>query len=374
MMWLLLTTTCLICGTLNVGGFLDLENEVNPEVWMNTSEIIIYNGYPSEEYEVTTEDGYILLVNRIPYGRRHIRSTGPRPVVYMQHALFADNAYWLENYANGSLGFLLADAGYDVWMGNSRGNTWSRRHKTLSETDEKFWAFSFDEMAKYDLPGVIDFIVNKTGQEKLYFIGHSLGTTIGFVAFSTMPELAQRIKMNFALGPVISFKYPTGIFTSFFLLPNSIIKAVFGTKGFFLEDKKKKIPSIKICNNKILWLICSEFMSLWAGSNKKNMNQLYQSDEFRAYDWGNEADNMKHYNQSHPPIYDLTAMKVPTAIWAGGHDVLVTPQDVARILPQIKSLHYFKLLPDWNHFDFVWGLDAPQRMYSEIIALMKAYS
>ncbi|XP_030797341.1 lipase member N isoform X2 [Rhinopithecus roxellana] len=374
MMWLLLTTTCLICGTLNASGFLDLENEANPEVWMNTSEIIIYNGYPSEEYEVTTEDGYILLVNRIPYGRRHIRSTGPRPVVYMQHALFADNAYWLENYANGSLGFLLADAGYDVWMGNSRGNTWSRRHKTLSETDEKFWAFSFDEMAKYDLPGVIDFIVNKTGQEKLYFIGHSLGTTIGFVAFSTMPELAQRIKMNFALGPVISFKYPTGIFTSFFLLPNSIIKAVFGTKGFFLEDKKKKISSTKICNNKILWLICSEFMSLWAGSNKKNMNQLYQSDEFRAYDWGNEADNMKHYNQTHPPIYDLTAMKVPTAIWAGGHDVLVTPQDVARILPQIKSLRYFKLLPDWNHFDFVWGLDAPQRMYSEIIALMKAYS
>lgn len=36
MMWLLLTTACLICGTLNVGGFLDLENEVNPEVWMNT--------------------------------------------------------------------------------------------------------------------------------------------------------------------------------------------------------------------------------------------------------------------------------------------------------------------------------------------------
>lgn len=34
-------------------------------------------------------------------------------------------------------------------------------------------------MAKYDLPSIIDFIVNKTGQEKLYFIGHSLGTTIG---------------------------------------------------------------------------------------------------------------------------------------------------------------------------------------------------
>lgn len=47
---------------------------------------------------------------------------------------------------------------------------------------------------------------------------------LGFVAFSSMPELARRIRMNFALGPVVSFKYPTGIFTSFFLLPNSIIK------------------------------------------------------------------------------------------------------------------------------------------------------
>lgn len=47
---------------------------------------------------------------------------------------------------------------------------------------------------------------------------------LGFVAFSSMPELARRIRMNFALGPVVSFKYPTGIFTSFFLLPNSVIK------------------------------------------------------------------------------------------------------------------------------------------------------
>ncbi|XP_058155489.1 lipase member N [Dasypus novemcinctus] len=395
-MWLFLTTMCLICATLNVDGLFSFQKEANPEVWMNISEIITYNGYPSEEYDVITEDGYILSVNRIPHGRRDSGSTGPRPVVYLQHALFLDNASWLENYASGSLGFLLADAGYDVWMGNSRGNTWSRRHKTLSVTEEEFWAFSFDEMAKYDLPGIVDFIVNKTGQEKLYFIGHSLGTIIGFVAFSTMPELAQRIKMNFALGPLFSFKYPTGIFTNFFLLPNSLIKAFFGTKGVLLEYQKGKVPSVKICNHKILWVICSEFMSLWAGFNMKNFNtsrmdvylshaptgssvqnilhikQLYLSNEVRAYDWGNKAKNMYHYNQSHPPRYDLTAMKVPTAIWAAGKDVLATPQDVARIIPQIQNLSYFKLLPDWNHCDFIWGLDAAQRLYSKIIALMKA--
>lgn len=67
-------------------------------------------------------------------------------------------------------------------------------------------------------------------------------------------------------------------------------------------------------------------------------------------------------------------MTVPTAVWVGGNDVLVTSQDVARILPQIRNLHYFQLLPDWNHVDFIWGLDAPERVYSKIIDLMKIYS
>lgn len=42
-----------------------------------------------------------------------------------------------------------------------------------------FFFGSLDEMAKYDLPATINFIVEKTGQERLYYVGHSQGTTIG---------------------------------------------------------------------------------------------------------------------------------------------------------------------------------------------------
>ena len=52
------------------------------------------------------------------------------------------------------------------------------------------------------------------------------------------------------------------------------LQKLFGTKGFFLEESIGKSPSIKICNNKILWVMCSEFLSLWAGFNKKNMNMV----------------------------------------------------------------------------------------------------
>ncbi|KFV07973.1 Lysosomal acid lipase/cholesteryl ester hydrolase, partial [Pterocles gutturalis] len=348
------------------------------------SEIIRYHGYPSEEYQVTTEDGYILTVFRIQTAKQ-------KPVVFLQHAFLGDATHWISNLPNNSLGFLLADVGYDVWMGNSRGNTWSLKHKTLNPNQKEFWQFSFDEMGKYDIPAELYFIMNKTGQKDVYYVGHSEGSTSGFIAFSTYPELAKRVKMFSALGPVTTCSRATSPLIKLTNVPEPMLRFLFGFKGALHQIGFLKGPATQLCAS--LDKFCGHILCYIAGGSIKNMNmsridtyvghspagtsvqniihwhQIVYADRFQAYDYGSN-ENMKKYNQSSPPVYKIEKISIPIAVWSGGQDKFADPKDMAKLLPRITNLIYHEHFPAWGHLDFIWGLDATERMYQKIIELM----
>lgn len=102
-------------------------------------------GYPIERHEnVATEDGYLLEIHRIPHRRDETDPDPNRPVVLLMHGLLCSSADWVNMGPEKSLAYLLVDAGYDVWMGNARGNTWSRKHVSLNpDKDHDFWKFRF---------------------------------------------------------------------------------------------------------------------------------------------------------------------------------------------------------------------------------------
>ena len=71
--------------------------------------------------------------------------------------------------------------------------------------------YSWQEMAKYDLPAMINRALNVSGQAQLFYVGHSQGTLIGFTGFSSNPQLASKVKMFFALAPVYTVGYVSEI-------------------------------------------------------------------------------------------------------------------------------------------------------------------
>lgn len=101
--------------------------------------------------------------------------------------------------------FKLADNGYDVWLGNARGTEFSRSHKNIIPTSEKFWKFSWNEIAKYDLPAIIDYILIKTNQTSLHYVGHSQGTTVVMAMLSTFPQYNKKLKTLHLMAPAVYF-------------------------------------------------------------------------------------------------------------------------------------------------------------------------
>jgi hypothetical protein len=175
------------------------------------TEKILKAGFEFEEHKVVTDDGYILSVWRIPRKIKEDPKIKKKPIV-LQHGLLDDSWTFFALNSTDCLPFILANHGYDIWLPNSRGNMFSSEHINPdydpSGLRSKYWNFTWNEMAQYDLPAIVEYIKSRTSYEKISWIGHSQGTFQFYLSYALRPDyMNQNFEKFVSIGTVTTVFY-----------------------------------------------------------------------------------------------------------------------------------------------------------------------
>lgn len=362
---------------------------------LNATELLKKYQYPVEEHTVKTDDGYFLTLFRIPAKKQQIRDVTAKPVVFLMHGLLGSADDWLLMGPGKSLAYLLADAGYDVWLGNARGNKYSRRHVTKHAALDDFWQFSTDEVALHDLPAMIDYALKTSGQEKLHYVGHAFGSTAFFALAAARPAYNEKIISMHALSPMVYMSHvrsplirmsaPTGSFWA--RLQRLIGRGAFEPTKELIASAGGDMLATEIGNNIVssnVNFVMSGVIDnaeqvpvvgahLPAGGSSRTIKQYGQavaSGEFMKYDFG-PAINSQVYGTVVPSKYNMSKVTAPVTLYSAADDWLSHPTDVARLQSELPHSETYEVPePHFSHMDFQFSTKAPEIVYKKLIESM----
>ncbi|KAK1395088.1 Lipase [Heracleum sosnowskyi] len=356
------------------------------------SHLIEPSGYPCSEHSTTTKDGYMLGLQRVSSRIRKLRG-GNGPPVLLLHGLFMGGDSWFLNSPDESLGFILADQGFDVWIGNVRGTHWSHGHVTLSMEDKDFWDWSWQDLALFDLAEMILY-VNAITNSKVFVVGHSQGTIMSLAAF-TQPEIVKMVAAAALLCPISYLDHITSPFVRdmVFMHLDGIMVDLGIHQLNFKSDFGTKVMDM-MCDSNI---DCGDMLGSITGKNccfnssrvdyyldnephpssAKNLQHLFQmirKGTFAKYDYG-FIKNLKIYGQLKAPTFDLSHIPASLPIWMGygGNDALADVKDVQRTIKELQSKPDMLYLENYGHIDFLLSIYAKRDVYDSLISFFRSY-
>ncbi|XP_063606385.1 lipase lipl-5-like [Penaeus indicus] len=344
---------------------------LHPHTFLLTPQLIRIRGYPSEIHQVVTDDGYILEVHRIPHGRNdvtrnHNRISTPerggngrrenRRVVFIQHCVLCSSADFVLNDPDQALAFILADAGYDVWLGNARGNVYGRRHVRLSPDQREFWDFR-------GRPKVLelDCLGDASACMPMLLLSSSMLLGIYLALLRTL-ERAGVVEVG-----MLSANYSAA--TSALCAPlvptklvcDAIRMLALGPNSGYVDKAYQPVILAHIPAGMSLNVL-------------KHFQQFHTSHKFQAYDYGRQR-NMQEYGSAVPPSFSFGQVRAPVGLFYSDGDWISDTLDVRRMAPELPNLALDYLVPlaDFNHNDFLWAENANRLVYDRILNLLQKY-
>ncbi|GLV35380.1 uncharacterized protein CBL_01470 [Carabus blaptoides fortunei] len=246
--------------------------EIQEDAVLSVPGLISKYGYPVEVHSVTTEDGYILSLHRIPHGK-----SGPshnRPVVYILHGFLSNSAEAVLSGPENALG-----------------------------------------------------IYQYTPQRALLVPAAQLFCSDG--------------------SPTQSF----------------CAASLYGLVGF---DQKN-------FNTSILSILYGHIPDSFAVKELAHFSQLIRSGKFRNVDYGTVG-NLRIYNGTEPPDYDLSKVTAPVAIYCSENDWLSSAVDVDQLYQELGNpIGKFVLAERPNHHSYLYGKNMRQILYSRMVEVMRRY-
>ncbi|KAK9318909.1 Alpha/Beta hydrolase protein [Lipomyces orientalis] len=351
-------------------------------------------GYSVEEHIVKTTDGYLLGVHRIYRSKCEItHEVPPQEIVYFQHGLLGNS----ENFVcvtdpKRCLPFLLVEQGYDVWLGNNRGNKYSRRHVSLQSTENAFWNFSVDEFALYDIPNTVDYILSMTGQKALAYVGFSQGSAQAFAALSIRPQLNDQVKVIVGLSPAMApRKLRLGII-------DELIKSSPSVLYFFLGRKAILSSTInwqRILHPSLFVRMVDTLLNFLFGWHGKEISfqqkvaaysrlggiasvktivhwfQIMRHSRFQMFDDGISSPLRRYgdafYKSTQFPTRNIRS---PICLIYGTSDSLLDIDSMLRELPS----HVLAIpVKDYEHLDIIWGKEVHYLVIPRVLSVLDKY-
>ncbi|XP_015793937.2 uncharacterized protein LOC107370456 [Tetranychus urticae] len=379
-------------------AFIKLFGSKDPDEAATCGQLIESRGFEYEVHYVTTEDGYILqnfrIINR--YARESRKNLKP---VLLLHALFTSCSAWMFNSPGGhikpwinghspndtsaELAFLLANLGFDVWLINVRGTSYSTNHTHLDPEDPQFWDYSFYEIGIYDVTATVEYIKKETGFETIIVVGFSQGTIQLLIQMSAIPGYDKNYDLVILLEPIGFLGDKSGTVGA---IPIPLFKQYFSShNGPFPPMSELAFAALDVlCEKPILTPICTSLLGgifgfdsqqlnasriyVYAGlldrtSNKNLLHflQFIESDHLRYFDYG-EDKNYELYGSAEPPEFPFHKINPKKLVFISGlNDQLATPinvQNLRNSLCDRVDTDHVITDPYFNHGDIVIAKDA----------------
>ncbi|XP_053698629.1 lipase 1-like [Sabethes cyaneus] len=358
--------------------------------FLTVPQLIRKYGYLVEEHEVRTEDGYLLMMYRIP-----ARAGSSKHPVFMWHSLFSSCSDWVLIGRNHGLAYLLADRNYDVWMGNARGTRYSRKHERYSVSSAKFWDFTFHEIGYYDLPASIDYILEQTKARRVHFVGFSQGAMTSFIAMSERPGFTDKLIEIQALSPAVYMYRSLSVFVNILARSlDQIANALIATqqyefvpyfeKQYFFFQWLCPAPKQTICriliydvvganpnqlDTKVLRIFLGHFPAGASVKQVQHYSQIIKDGVFRQYDYKDPEVNLRRYGSYFVPRYNLSRATVPVRTYFGYNDNVVNYLNVLQLEQEIPYSKSSYPVPDkrFSHVDFILANNVKEVLYDEVV-------